>query len=122
MLLARQSAEEGARRVKQAAAGSSICWLSAGEQVTGFRASAMALANELAGRLQCDRVSIGVVNRRRNGVRLKAMSHTALFRRESQAADVVENAMEETLDQSASVSFPPTKSTQTKNQRSPTAL
>jgi multidrug resistance efflux pump len=109
-LLTRQSAEEGARRVKQAAAGLDLLAV-AGEH-RQLRASAMALANELAGRLQCDRVSIGVVNRRRNGVRLKAMSHTALFRRESQAADVVENAMEEALDQSASVSFPPSASTQ----------
>jgi multidrug efflux pump subunit AcrA (membrane-fusion protein) len=72
----------------------------------------MALANELAGRLHCDRVSIGIVNRRRNGVQLKAMSHAATFVRKSQTADSIENAMEETLDQNAAVSFPLTASTE----------
>jgi hypothetical protein len=72
MLLTRQRADEGAQSVARAAVGLDLL------AVTGehrqLEASAMALANELADRLHCDRVSIGIVNRRRNGVRLKAMS------------------------------------------------
>jgi multidrug resistance efflux pump len=104
MLLSKQIASEGERRVTQAAAGLDLLAV-AGEH-RRLEATAMAVANELAGRLVCDRVSIGVVTRRRDGIRLKAMSHTATFQRKTQAADAVENAMEEALDQNASVSFP----------------
>jgi multidrug efflux pump subunit AcrA (membrane-fusion protein) len=110
MLLTRQRADEGAQRVARAAVGLDLLAV-AGEH-RQLDASAMALSNELAGRLHCDRVSIGIVNRRRNGVRLKAMSHTATFVRKSQTADSIENAMEEALDQNTVVSFPPTASTE----------
>jgi hypothetical protein len=110
MLLIRQRADEGAQRVARAAVGFDLL------AVTGehrqLEASAMALANELAGRLDCDRVSIGIVNRRRNGVQLKAMSHAATFVRKSQTVDSIENAMEEALDQNAAVSFPSVASTE----------
>jgi RND family efflux transporter MFP subunit len=40
------------------------------------------------------------------------MSHSAMFQRKTQAADAIENAMEEALDQNASVSFPASASTE----------
>jgi hypothetical protein len=85
MLLTRQRADEGAQRVARAAIGLDLLAV-AGEH-RRLEASAMALANELAGRLHCDRVSVGIVNRRRNGVQLKAISHTATFVRKSQTVD-----------------------------------
>jgi RND family efflux transporter MFP subunit len=109
MLLSRQGARAGERKVAQAAAGLDLVAV-AGEH-RRLRASAMAVANELAGRLSCDRVSIGVVTRRRDGVRLKALSHSATFQRRTQAGDAIENAMEEALDQNASVVFPAVAST-----------
>jgi multidrug resistance efflux pump len=109
MLLSRKRADEGAQQVARAAAGLDLLAV-AGEH-RQIEASTMALANELAGRLQCDRVSIGIVNRRRNGVELKAMSHTANFIKKSPAVDAIENAMEEALDQNASISLPAIAST-----------
>lgn len=109
MLLSRKRADEGAQQVARAAAGLDLLAV-AGEH-RQIEASTMALANELAGRLQCDRVSIGLVNRRRNGVELKAMSHTANFIKKSPAVDAIENAMEEALDQNASISLPAIAST-----------
>ena len=67
---------------------------------------AIALANELATRLRCDRVSMGIV--RRNGtVRLHAMSHSATFKREGRLVDAIENAMEEAIEQRRCVAYPP---------------
>jgi multidrug resistance efflux pump len=109
MLLSRKRADEGAQQVARAAAGLDLLAV-AGEH-RQIEASTMALANELAGRLQCDRVSIGIVNRGRNGVELKAMSHTANFIKKSPAVDAIENAMEEALDQNASISLPAIAST-----------
>jgi hypothetical protein len=40
------------------------------------------------------------------------MSHTATFQRRNQAVDAIENAMEEALDQNASVSFPSAAATE----------
>jgi Barrel-sandwich domain of CusB or HlyD membrane-fusion/GAF domain len=66
---------------------------------------AVAVANELATRLRCDRVSMGVV--RRNGtVRLQAVSHSASFKRESRLVDAIENAMDEAIEQSRCVAYP----------------
>lgn len=73
--------------------------------------TAMALANDLAARLRCDRVSVGVT--RRNGsVRLRAISHSASFRGQGRLVDAIENAMEEALDQRSSVAYPPLPATE----------
>jgi RND family efflux transporter MFP subunit len=73
--------------------------------------TAMALANDLAARLRCDRVSVGVT--RRNGsVRLRAISHSAGFRGQGRLVDAIENAMEETLDQRSSIAYPPVLATE----------
>jgi biotin carboxyl carrier protein len=109
MLLSRQRADQGAQQVARAATGLDLLAV-AGEH-RQIEASTMALANELAGRLQCDRVSIGIINHRRNGIDLKAMSHTANFIKKSPAVDAIENAMEEALDQNGSISLPAVAST-----------
>ncbi|HLJ63306.1 MAG TPA: HlyD family efflux transporter periplasmic adaptor subunit [Stellaceae bacterium] len=103
-LVARQRLEEGTRRLAHAAAGLDLLAL-AGEH-RRLDASLIAIANELSARLQCERVSIGLVTRRRDGVRLKAMSHAASFQRKSQEAGTIENAMEEALDQRETVVYP----------------
>ena len=66
---------------------------------------AIAIVNELATRLNCDRVSLGTL--KRNGaVRLRAISHSARFRNEGRLIDAIENAMEEAVDQKATVACP----------------
>ena len=44
---------------------------------------------------------------RRGQIRLRALSHSAGFERRSRLVSAIENAMEEALDQHASVLFPP---------------
>jgi Barrel-sandwich domain of CusB or HlyD membrane-fusion/GAF domain len=70
-----------------------------------LQAMTMAVTNELATRLRCDRVSLGVVGRS-GTVRLRAVSHSANFRRESRLADAIENAMDEAIDQRHCVAYP----------------
>jgi hypothetical protein len=65
----------------------------------------MAVTNELATRLRCDRVSLGVVGRS-GTVRLRAVSHSANFRRESRLVDAIENAMDEAIEQRHCVAYP----------------
>lgn len=72
---------------------------------TGLTAAAAALANELAIRLDCRRVAIGIL--RRGHVRVLALSHAATVAKELRLADSLANAMEEAADQAASVGFPP---------------
>jgi multidrug resistance efflux pump len=81
-----------------------------GEQ-PGLQGMAIAIANDLASRLGCDRVSVGVM--RRNGsIRLRAMSHSASFKQQGRLVDAIENAMEEAVDQRSSVAYPPLPSTE----------
>src|SRR5262245_29438390 len=75
-----------------------------GEQHKLFGA-AIAIANDLAGRLRCDRVSVGL-RRRRGQIRLTALSHSATFKNRSRVVDAIENAMEEAVDQRRTVSYP----------------
>lgn len=70
-----------------------------------LKAMTMALTNELATRLRCDRVSLGVIGRR-GTIRLQAVSHSANFRRESRLADTIEDAMDEAVEQRGSVAYP----------------
>jgi multidrug efflux pump subunit AcrA (membrane-fusion protein) len=65
---------------------------------------AMTAVNELATRLRCDRVSIGIVAG--NGARLQAVSHSASFKRASRLVDAIEHAMDEAIEQRRSVAFP----------------
>lgn len=65
----------------------------------------LALATALATRFACDRVSIGV--RRRAGVRVEALSHSARFDPRSALLRSIAAAMDEACDQDASVVHPP---------------
>jgi len=58
--------------------------------------SALAVANELAARLACDRVSIGF--ERSGNIDVKAISHTATFDPKMNLARLIGEAMEEVLD------------------------
>ena len=101
---ARAYAQQSARRVALAAAGLDLVAV-AGEH-RHLNDCAMAVANALAQRLDCGRVSIGLVNRRRTGIKLKAVSHSATMKRSGALIDAIENAMEEALDQNATVLYP----------------
>lgn len=67
---------------------------------------AIAVVNELATRLRCERASLGIVGR--NGtIRLRAVSFSASFKRESRLVNAIENAMEEAIEQRGCVAYPP---------------
>ena len=70
-----------------------------------FQESASAFATQLASQLGCDRVSLGVLEGKR--VRLRAVSHSAQFDARANLMRAVERAMEEALDQEASIVSPP---------------
>ena len=69
-----------------------------------FVAAAMALCNEVASQLQCDRVSLGFLRGRY--VRCRAISHTENFSRKMKIVQDIESVMEECLDQDVEVAFP----------------
>jgi hypothetical protein len=94
-----------------ARAASSLDFLAAIGEQPRLQGMAIAVANDLAARLRCDRVSVGVI--RRNGsIRLRAISHSASFKGQGRLVDAIENAMEEALDQRTSVAYPPLPSTE----------
>jgi hypothetical protein len=94
-----------------ARAASSLDFLAAIGEQPRLQGMAIAVANDLAARLRCDRVAVGVI--RRNGsVRLRAISHSASFKGQGRLVDAIENAMEEALDQRSSVAYPPLHSTE----------
>jgi len=67
--------------------------------------TAISIATELATRLYCERVTIGLYEGDR--IRLKALSHVAVFDRRSALVQDLEAAMEEAVDQDATVVYPP---------------
>jgi biotin carboxyl carrier protein len=69
-----------------------------------FAGVAMALANDLASRWQCDRVSLGFLKGRY--VKVRAMSHTEKFSRKMKVVQGIEAAMEECIDQDVEILFP----------------
>ncbi|HEX9741384.1 MAG TPA: HlyD family efflux transporter periplasmic adaptor subunit [Nitrospiraceae bacterium] len=69
-----------------------------------YHAAAMALASDLATRLGCERVSVGRVRRRR--CRVQAVSHSAQFGKQTNLIRAIEAAMNEALDQHASIVYP----------------
>jgi RND family efflux transporter MFP subunit len=79
--------------------------VAAGAVQERFAAAAMAIANELATRLRCDRVSIGLYHGRK--LRIDAVSHSAQFKERTNLMRAVAAAMEEAIDQSVTVAFPP---------------
>jgi RND family efflux transporter MFP subunit len=66
--------------------------------------SAVAVATDLATRLNCRRVCLGLAKRR--GAKLIAISHAAWFEEKAQTVAAIEAAMEEALDQDSAVLVP----------------
>jgi RND family efflux transporter MFP subunit len=69
-----------------------------------FRAAAMGFVNGLAATLQCDRVSVGFVDRK--NARAAALSHTAEFDTHTNVVRAIEAAMDEAIDQQAVILYP----------------
>jgi multidrug resistance efflux pump len=69
-----------------------------------FQDSATAVATELATRLECDRASIGFVQRRQ--VKVSALSHSAQFRKQMNLIRSIGTAMSESVDQQAILVYP----------------
>ncbi len=70
-----------------------------------FTASALAVANELAGRLACDRVSIGL--EKFGSIEVQAISNTATFDPKMDLARRIGDAMDEVLDLDVALVYPP---------------
>jgi RND family efflux transporter MFP subunit len=70
-----------------------------------FAPSALSVVNELAARLQCDRVSIGLEASGR--IEVHAISNTAAFDPKTNLVRLIGEAMEEVLDLDVAVVFPP---------------
>jgi RND family efflux transporter MFP subunit len=69
-----------------------------------FHGAALALVTAMATRFGCDRVSIGFT--RRGRVRVESVSHSADFGKQTNLIRAIGNAMDEAVDQQASVVFP----------------
>ncbi len=69
-----------------------------------FRAAAAACVNELAARFGSERASLGFVHA--GGVRLEAVSHSSGFGKHASLIRAIEAAMDEALDQAATVIWP----------------
>lgn len=69
-----------------------------------FHGAALALTTAMATRFACDRVSIGFV--RRGRTRVEAVSHSADFGKQTNLIRAIGVAMDEAVDQQASVVFP----------------
>jgi len=103
-MLRRHRAGREAQVLERASAGLGL--VQAAQEHRELAQAAMAVVNELATHARADRVSLGL---ERNGkLELRAISRTAWFDRKSQLVDAIENAMEEAIDQEASVVFPAT--------------
>jgi RND family efflux transporter MFP subunit len=70
-----------------------------------FQAAATAVATELAGLLKCERVSIGFMKGRHS--RVRALSNSASFGKKANVIRAIEAAMDEAVDQQATVIYPP---------------
>jgi hypothetical protein len=68
-------------------------------------AAALAVANELAAQLGCDRVSVGFAVS--GNVEVKAISHTATFDPKLKLARLIGEAMDEALDLDVVITYPP---------------
>jgi hypothetical protein len=80
-------------------------------QATQFLPAALAVCNGVATRFRCDRASLGWLEG--GYIRLRAMSRTEQFDRQMAAAQCLEAAMEECIDQDEEILWPPTEGTTT---------
>ena len=72
-----------------------------------FQEAVTAVATELAGRLGCERVCIGFLNGKHTEVR--GVSHSATFGKKANIIRAIEAAMDEAMDQQATVVYPAAK-------------
>jgi RND family efflux transporter MFP subunit len=70
-----------------------------------FQEAVTAVATELAGRLGCERVCIGFL--RGQHAEVRGVSHSATFGKKANLIRAIEAAMDEALDQQATVAYPP---------------
>jgi len=73
-------------------------------QEKSFKASANSLVTELAVRLDCDRVSLGIMAHQ--NVKVAALSHAAQFKKQMNLVRAIEAAMNESLDQMEPIIYP----------------
>ena len=85
-----------------------------------FTAAATAVATELAGEFLCERVSIGFV--KGHHIKLQALSHSASFEKKANLVRALEAAMDEAIDQQATVLMPPDENRQIQVTRSHDSL
>ena len=69
-----------------------------------FQTAATAVATELAGTLECERVSIGFI--KGHHAKLRALSHSAAFGKKANVIRAIEAAMDEAIDQQAVMVYP----------------
>ena len=91
-------------RERVAAAAAALDLVAVANEHDRPEAACMAVANELAVRLGAARVAVGLDTGR--GVRLAALSHTAWFKRRSAMVRALEAAMDEAMEQRATVRLP----------------
>lgn len=102
LLLARREGRAEAGR--QARVATALDLVAGAVEVSRFRAAALGVVTELALRLEADRVSLGFLAGDRTEI--VAMSHTATFNQRMEIVRQVAAAMDEALDQRATVSHP----------------
>jgi len=73
-----------------------------------FQTAAMSIVTEVATRLECDRVSLGTLQK--NHMQVTAISHSAKFSTKTKLLRSIGACMDESLDQRESLCFPPTQS------------
>ncbi|WP_270935662.1 HlyD family efflux transporter periplasmic adaptor subunit [Falsiroseomonas oryzae] len=101
-LFRRRRAGEDAEQLRRTALALDVVAV-AGEHPR-LHAAAVAVATDLATRLECRRVCLGLAKRR--GAKLVAISHAAWFEQKAQTVAAIESAMEEALDQDVPVLVP----------------
>ena len=69
-----------------------------------FQEAATAVATELAGILQCERVSIGFLKGQH--AKVLALSHSASFSKKANVIRAIESAMDEAIEQQVTVAYP----------------
>ena len=85
-----------------------------------FQTAATAVATELAGTFECERVSIGFM--RGQHARLRALSHSATFGKKANIVRAIEAAMDEAIDQQAVIVYPVPEGGEDRVTRAHTAL
>jgi multidrug resistance efflux pump len=99
----RQKAEQDAMTISRIATAMEVA--ATALRPDKFQGVAMAVVNDIATRLGCDRVSIGRLKKK--FIHLVAISHTARFDKKTSLIQSIESAMEEAIDQQCAIAYPP---------------